>query len=213
MRRHDPGRCRPGPADRLGAGQGPPAAGAADRPQDRPSTRPLRAGARRTSPSPLPHLWVGRNGPHDPVRDLPRPRPWSAPERAMPACHQATGSRPTSAQAACLCAHMSQDRATGSPGGRRGERILIRYRGLRAVRTAVSPGHRRASGREDHEPIGAIAIGQPAPGGPTGSAWRGRRPPGSGRPLGPLANWETASPAGYRGDRPRAARRVRRYRL
>jgi nitroreductase len=29
---------------------------------------------------------------------------------------------------------------------------------------------------EDHEPIGAIAIGQPAPGGPTGSAWRGRRP-------------------------------------
>jgi nitroreductase len=29
---------------------------------------------------------------------------------------------------------------------------------------------------EDHEPIGAIAIGQPAPGGSTGSAWRGRRP-------------------------------------
>ena len=114
--------------------------------QDRPSTRPLRAGARGTSPSPLPHLWVGRNGPHDPVRDLPRPRPWSAPERAMPACHQATGSRPTSAQAACLCAHMSQDRATGSPAGRRGERILIRYRGLSAVRTAVFPGRWRASG-------------------------------------------------------------------
>jgi hypothetical protein len=29
----------------------------------------------------------------------------------------------------------------------------------------------------DHEPIGAIAIGQPAPGGSTGSAWRGRRTP------------------------------------
>jgi nitroreductase len=29
---------------------------------------------------------------------------------------------------------------------------------------------------DDHEPIGVIAIGQPAPGGSTGSAWRGRRP-------------------------------------
>ncbi len=28
---------------------------------------------------------------------------------------------------------------------------------------------------DDHEPIGAIAIGHPAPGGSTGSAWRGRR--------------------------------------
>jgi nitroreductase len=27
----------------------------------------------------------------------------------------------------------------------------------------------------DHEPIGVLAIGQPAPGGSTGSAWRGRR--------------------------------------
>ena len=29
---------------------------------------------------------------------------------------------------------------------------------------------------DDHEPIGVIAIGHPAPGGSTGSAWRGRRP-------------------------------------
>jgi nitroreductase len=29
---------------------------------------------------------------------------------------------------------------------------------------------------DDHEPIGVIAIGPPAPGGSTGSAWRGRRP-------------------------------------
>jgi nitroreductase len=29
---------------------------------------------------------------------------------------------------------------------------------------------------DDHKPIGVIAIGQPAPGGSTGSAWRGRRP-------------------------------------
>jgi nitroreductase len=29
---------------------------------------------------------------------------------------------------------------------------------------------------EDHEPIGVLAIGHPAPGGSTGSAWRGRRP-------------------------------------
>jgi nitroreductase len=28
---------------------------------------------------------------------------------------------------------------------------------------------------DDHEPIGAVAIGRPAPGGSTGSAWRGRR--------------------------------------
>ena len=28
----------------------------------------------------------------------------------------------------------------------------------------------------DHEPIGVLAIGQPTPGGSTGSAWRGRRP-------------------------------------
>jgi len=28
---------------------------------------------------------------------------------------------------------------------------------------------------DDHEPIGAIAIGRPAPGGSSGSAWRGRR--------------------------------------
>jgi nitroreductase len=28
----------------------------------------------------------------------------------------------------------------------------------------------------DHEPIGVLAIGRPAPGGSTGSAWRGRRP-------------------------------------
>ena len=27
----------------------------------------------------------------------------------------------------------------------------------------------------DHEPIGVLAIGHPAPGGSTGSAWRGRR--------------------------------------
>jgi hypothetical protein len=36
MRRHDPGRRRPGPADGVGAGQGPPVAGAADRWRDRP---------------------------------------------------------------------------------------------------------------------------------------------------------------------------------
>jgi nitroreductase len=29
---------------------------------------------------------------------------------------------------------------------------------------------------DDHEPIGVLAIGHPAPGGSTGSAWRGRRP-------------------------------------
>jgi hypothetical protein len=29
---------------------------------------------------------------------------------------------------------------------------------------------------DDHEPIGAMAIGRPAPGGSTGSAWRERRP-------------------------------------
>jgi nitroreductase len=29
---------------------------------------------------------------------------------------------------------------------------------------------------EDHDPVGAIAVGHPAPGGSTGSAWRGRRP-------------------------------------
>jgi nitroreductase len=28
---------------------------------------------------------------------------------------------------------------------------------------------------DDHEPIGAVAIGRPAPGGSPGSAWRGRR--------------------------------------
>jgi nitroreductase len=28
---------------------------------------------------------------------------------------------------------------------------------------------------DDHEPIGVLAIGHPAPGGSTGSAWRGRR--------------------------------------
>jgi nitroreductase len=28
---------------------------------------------------------------------------------------------------------------------------------------------------DDYEPIGTIALGYPAPGGPTGSAWRGRR--------------------------------------
>jgi hypothetical protein len=29
---------------------------------------------------------------------------------------------------------------------------------------------------DDHEPIGVLAIGRPAPGGSIGSAWRGRRP-------------------------------------
>jgi Nitroreductase family len=46
---------------------------------------------------------------------------------------------------------------------------------------------------EDHEPIGAIAIGQPALGGSTGSAWPGAAPPGAGRPLGPLVNQERPS--------------------
>ncbi len=38
------------------------------------------------------------------------------------------------------------------------------------------PAFRSAFGvPEDHDPIGVIAVGQPAPGGSTGSAWRGRR--------------------------------------
>jgi hypothetical protein len=46
-----------------------------------------------------------------------------------------------------VCPH-SQHRARGDwqPAGRHEERILIRYRGLSAVRTAVSAGRCRASG-------------------------------------------------------------------
>ena len=71
MRWHDPGRRRPGPADRLGAGQGPPTPGAADRSQDRPGTRPVRTDARRPPAGP-PCAPVGRpQRTHDPLGDLP----------------------------------------------------------------------------------------------------------------------------------------------
>jgi site-specific recombinase XerD len=59
-------RCRPRPADCLGGGQGPPAPGAADRPQDRSSPRPVPPGPGRASIAHLPHVWVGRNGPMTP---------------------------------------------------------------------------------------------------------------------------------------------------
>jgi Phage integrase, N-terminal SAM-like domain len=71
VRRHDPGRCRPGPAEPLGAGQGSTTPGAADRSQDRPGTGPLLEGARGTSAGP-PAAPVGRpQWPHDPLGDLP----------------------------------------------------------------------------------------------------------------------------------------------
>ncbi len=134
----------------------------------------------------LPHLWVGRNGPHDPVRDLPRPRPWSGPERAMPACHQATGSRSTSAQAACLCAHMSQDRARGDWQPSREARRAHPYQVSRATRCADrrfprSPPSVRGE-RTTSRSVRSPSASQPRAG-------QLGRPGGGGAPLDQVVHW------------------------
>ena len=58
---------------------------------------------------------------------------------------------------------------------------------------------------DDHEPIGAIAIGQPAPGGSTGSAWRGRRTPWIGSSTEAAGEPGSGWSAGDRVDGPRAS--------
>jgi hypothetical protein len=94
MRRHDPGRRRPGPADGVGAGQGPPAAGAADRRRDRPGPRPLPTGARGPSAGPSGGP-VGRpQRTHDPVGELPG-HPRSVRAVGLPAMHPISSGLPS----------------------------------------------------------------------------------------------------------------------
>jgi hypothetical protein len=94
MRRHDPGRCRSGPADGVGAGQGPPVAGAADRRRDRPGPRPLPTGARGPSAGPSGGP-VGRpQRTHDPVGELPG-HPRSVRAVGLPAMHPISSGLPS----------------------------------------------------------------------------------------------------------------------
>jgi hypothetical protein len=93
VRRHEHRRCRPGPAHRLGAGQGSTTSGATDRPQDRPGTGPLPAGP-RVPPAGPPGAALDRpQRTHDPVGCRPggpRPGPgrWATGDASAsaPAC-------------------------------------------------------------------------------------------------------------------------------